>query len=57
MGIYREADLVISKGQANYETLSGAEREIFFLLKIKCPLIASHLCVDANQYVFMQNGS
>lgn len=53
--IYREADLVISKGQANYETLSGEDREIFFLLKVKCPLIAFHLGVDVGQYVFLQN--
>ena len=53
--IYREADLVISKGQANYETLSGADREIFFLLKAKCQLIASHLHTDVNEYVFMRN--
>ena len=53
--IYREADLVISKGQANYETLSEAERDIYFVLKAKCPLIASHLGVDLNQYVLMQN--
>jgi len=53
--LYREADLVISKGQANYETLSGAEREIFFLLKAKCPLIASHLHVDVGQYVFRRS--
>ena len=53
--IYREADLVISKGQANFETLSGADREIFFLLKAKCPFIGSHLGVDVNQYVFLRH--
>lgn len=55
LGIYRDADLVISKGQANFETLSGADREIFFLLKAKCPLIASHLHAEVGQYVFLQN--
>jgi len=53
--IYRDADLVISKGQANFETLSGEKREIFFLLKAKCPLIASHLGADVGQYVFLQS--
>ena len=34
------ADLVISKGQGNYEALSEVDANIFFLLKVKCPLIA-----------------
>jgi len=34
------SDLVIAKGQGNYETLSNAPREIVFLLRVKCPVIA-----------------
>lgn len=37
---FRQADMVISKGQGNYETLSDCPREIFFLLKVKCPVVA-----------------
>lgn len=40
--VYRKADLVVSKGQGNYETLSEEKKNIFFLLKIKCPVVASH---------------
>ena len=38
---FRSADLIISKGQANFETLmqSGDER-IFYLFKVKCPVVA-----------------
>jgi len=39
---YRNADLVIAKGQGNYETLSNDEKNIFFLFKIKCQTVASH---------------
>ncbi len=41
---YQRADIIISKGQANYETLApeGDER-IFSLFKVKCPVVASHL--------------
>ncbi len=39
---YRKADLVIAKGQGNYETLSNGEKNIFFLFKIKCQTVASH---------------
>jgi damage-control phosphatase, subfamily I len=40
--IFKEADMVISKGQGNYEALSEAQREIYFLFKVKCPVIARH---------------
>lgn len=42
---YRRADLIISKGQGNYETLSAEQRPIFYLLKAKCPVIARSLGV------------
>jgi len=37
---YRAADVIISKGQGNYETLSRAGQHIFFLLRVKCPVLA-----------------
>ncbi len=37
---FYRADMVISKGQANFETLSDADRDIFFLLVAKCEPIA-----------------
>ena len=40
LNYYNKSDLVISKGQGNYEALSEEEKNIFFLLKIKCPVIA-----------------
>ncbi|MBN2291510.1 MAG: DUF89 family protein [Pirellulales bacterium] len=39
---FNRADLVIAKGQGNYETLSEESRDIFFLLKVKCPVVAKH---------------
>jgi damage-control phosphatase, subfamily I len=41
---YRSADLIISKGQANYETLVGdGDERIFFLFKVKCSVVARFL--------------
>jgi damage-control phosphatase, subfamily I len=40
---FREADLVISKGQGNLEALIDEKKNIFFLLKIKCNVIANML--------------
>jgi uncharacterized protein with ATP-grasp and redox domains len=37
---FAAADIVIAKGQANYETLSGVAAPLHFLLKAKCPVIA-----------------
>jgi len=37
---YRKAGLVISKGQANYETLAGETRPTVFLLQAKCGVLA-----------------
>lgn len=41
---YRAADMIISKGQANYETLVQ-ERDVrtFFLFMVKCPVVANSL--------------
>ncbi len=39
--IYHNADIVIAKGQANYETLFHAERPIYFMFKVKCTVIAN----------------
>jgi hypothetical protein len=39
---FETADLVISKGQGNFETLSDAPRRVFFLLMIKCEVVARH---------------
>lgn len=37
---FKSADVIISKGQANYETLSDVDANIFFLLTSKCSVIA-----------------
>ena len=42
--LYNEADCIISKGMGNYECLStNTTHPIFFLLKIKCNVVASSL--------------
>ena len=48
---FNDADLIISKGQGNYEGLSGVERSVFFLLKAKCPVIARNIGVRENDIV------
>jgi uncharacterized protein with ATP-grasp and redox domains len=51
-----QADVVISKGQGNYETLSEIEREVFHLLKVKCPMAARDLDCDVGSIVTVRTG-
>jgi len=37
---FTEADLVVAKGQGNYETLRGLSKQIYFLLRVKCAIVA-----------------
>lgn len=55
---FDEAELVLSKGQGNFETLSEADREIFFLLTIKCTVVGRHLSQLAglSEDTFSGNG-
>lgn len=49
--IYNNANLIISKGQGNYEALSDEKRPIFFLLKVKCPVIAKDIGVKDGDII------
>lgn len=48
---YRSADMIISKGQGNYESLSEEGGNIFFMLLAKCPVIAADLGVEIRSAV------
>ena len=52
---FTDADVVISKGQGNYETLSDQKRKIFFLLKIKCPVIAQDINLKLGSVALITN--
>jgi len=51
--IYESADMIISKGQGNYETLSEEAGNIFFMLLAKCPVIAADLGVGIRDAVLL----
>jgi uncharacterized protein with ATP-grasp and redox domains len=40
---FAAADLIIAKGQGNYESLADTDKHIFFLLKIKCDVLSQDL--------------
>lgn len=48
--IYDRADIVLSKGMGNYETLhEETEKNIYFILRIKCDLIARNTGAKVNE--------
>jgi uncharacterized protein with ATP-grasp and redox domains len=48
---FAESDLVIAKGQGNFETLSDEAADIYFLFKVKCPVIADHVGLPVGTHV------
>jgi len=48
---FTQADVIIAKGQGNFETLSDEPYNIFFLFKAKCPVIANHAGVPVGTHV------
>ncbi len=53
--VFNNADMIISKGQGNYESLSDVSRDIFFMLKAKCRVVARHLNVKVDDIIFKYN--
>lgn len=45
------ADLIIAKGQGNFESLSDNGENIYFLFKVKCPMIANHVGLPLGTHV------
>jgi uncharacterized protein with ATP-grasp and redox domains len=52
---FEAADLIIAKGQGNYETLSDVRANIFFLFKVKCPVIADHVGHPVGTHMLLQS--
>jgi len=57
LSYYQTADLIISKGQGNYESLSGRSENIFFLFKVKCHVIARNSGFDVGSLVLARSTS
>jgi len=53
---WERAFLIISKGQANIETLENVDnKDIFFILKAKCNPMAEELMCQRNDLIFLYN--
>lgn len=50
---FAEAEIILSKGQANFETLEGRPENIYFILQAKCRAVAEALGVNEFEAVFI----
>ena len=48
---FERVDLILAKGQGNYETLNQAGQNIFFLLQVKCALVARDIHSSVGQII------
>ena len=55
LSFFNQSSFIISKGQGNFETLSEANRPIFFLLKAKCSIVARELNCKIGDMILKYN--
>lgn len=53
---FREAGMVVAKGQANLECLHDRGREVFFITLIKCSHVAGHYGLDKGSAMLLKSG-
>lgn len=49
--LFAEADVIIAKGQGNFESLNHCRENIFFLFMAKCPVVAQQLRVQPGTHI------
>ncbi|MCK4944407.1 MAG: DUF89 family protein [Candidatus Aminicenantes bacterium] len=50
--VYHAADLIISKGQGNFETMEAEAENILFAFKVKCDVVARYTGLERGDLVF-----
>ncbi|MGB4705239.1 MAG: ARMT1-like domain-containing protein [Candidatus Saccharicenans sp.] len=53
--LLKEADLIISKGQGNFECLEQVPGPFYFLLKAKCQVVSRYLQVPQGSLILMRS--
>lgn len=55
--LFNTSPLVLAKGQANYETLDDQGDKVFFLLRVKCPVLGRELDAPLGSLVMRQGSA
>ncbi len=51
---FKESSLILSKGQGNFETLEDKGLDIYFLFRVKCPVVGAYLRKHVGEMVFLR---
>ncbi len=54
---FEKADLIISKGQGNYESLSESTKNIMYVLMAKCSVVAQDIGCDVGSFILLDNSA
>lgn len=54
---FNTAHLILAKGQGNFETLSDEPGNIYFLFKVKCPVIAAYVGLPVGTHVLARSSA
>ncbi len=54
---FNSSNLIISKGQGNFETLQDNDKNIFFLFQAKCDVVANELGLERGTMILMHRDS
>jgi hypothetical protein len=54
---FERADLIIAKGQGNFESMGETRKNVFFLLKPKCAVLARHLNCQLGRLLILRSGN
>jgi hypothetical protein len=52
---FKDAQLIISKGQGNFETLIGTEKKLFFLFQSKCDVVSKELSLSTGSMLLKKS--
>jgi len=49
-----KADMIISKGQGNFESLSAEKLPLFFMFMVKCPVVARQIQAELGDFILVK---
>lgn len=55
--LFNTADVIVAKGQGNYESLSSSDLQVHFLFRVKCELVAEHCGFPMGSLVLLDTGA
>ena len=56
LNIFNQADLIVSKGQGNYETLSQEDCDnLFFIFRVKCKHVGARVGASLHSLILLEN--